>query len=280
VNGGAGLAPGFYCFRATYNGDTHYPAVTEGGSAGTECFQVLQIGTTTETTPSPGHGGSVTFGSSVTDTALVSALASGDDYPSGTVSFFVCDPSQTTGGACPTGGSAVGSAVTLVPTDPQSTPPSASATSAAITANKTGTWCFRAAYTPGPPNGAFYTGSSEASTGECFTVTDSTSNTSAQTWVPNDSGTVAAGHNAPLNGTLSIQMYTGGTCATGNEVSGKHYSKTLTDATSLLDRTVTSTNSTAISTSQTISWLVKFVSTDSNVTGSQHCESSDLTITN
>ncbi|MFL5960255.1 MAG: hypothetical protein ACJ75G_08340 [Gaiellaceae bacterium] len=280
VNTGAGLAPGFYCFRAEWGGDTHYPAVTHDGATN-ECFHVLQIGTTTVTTPSPGHGGNVAFGSSVTDTALVSALASGDDYPSGTVSFSVCDPSQTTGGACPTGGSAVGSAVTLVPTDPQSTPPSASATSAAITANKTGTWCFRAVYTPGPPNGAFYTGSSDASSGECFTVTDSTGSTSQQNWLPNDSGTVAAANGAPLNGTLSVQLYTGGTCQAGHEVSGQLYTKTLSGATSLADRTVTSNNQTfKVSASASVSWLVKFVSTDSNVSGSSHCESSDLTITN
>jgi hypothetical protein len=276
VNGGAGLAPGFYCFRAAYAGDTHYPAKTEGGSTGTECFQVLRISTTTSSSPS---SSAVNFGASVTDSALVSADAAGDDYPSGTVTFFVCNPTQTVSGACPVG-TQVGSPVTDAASDPQTDPHSATATSAAVTANMLGTWCFRAVYTPGDPNGAFYTGSDDHSVGECFTVSDSTSSTSAQTWVPNDSGTVGAAHSAPLSGTLSIQMYTGGTCATGNEVSGKLYSKTLTNATLVADRTVTSNNSTAISTSQTISWLVKFVSTNSNVSGSQHCESSDLTITN
>src|SRR4029077_9123689 len=184
-NGVAGLAPGFYCFRAEWSGDNNYPAVTHDGATN-ECFQVLQIGTMTVSTPSAGHGGTVNFGASVPDRALVTALASGDDYPSGTVSFFVCDPSQTTGGACPTGGSAVsGNPVTLIATNPQSAPPSASATSGSVTANKTGTWCFRAVYTPGPPNGAFYMGSSDASSGECFTVTDTTGSTSAQTWLPN-----------------------------------------------------------------------------------------------
>jgi len=75
VNSGAGLAPGFYCFRAAYAGDTHYPAKTEGGSAGTECFQVLRISTTTSSSPS---SSAVNFGASVTDSALVQADAAGD----------------------------------------------------------------------------------------------------------------------------------------------------------------------------------------------------------
>jgi hypothetical protein len=282
VNDSTSLSPGFYCFRAEWGGDSHYPALTHDGATN-ECFQVLSIGTTTASTPSPGSGGTVNFGSSVTDTAVVTALASGDDYPSGTVSFTICDPTQTVAGACPSGsGSPVsGNPVTLIATNPQVSPPSASATSGAVTVNKTGTWCFRADYTPGPPNGAFYTSSSDNSVGECFTVTDTTGGSSQQNWTPNDSGTVTANHNAPLNGTLSIQLYTGGTCAAGNEVSGQIYSKTLTDATSTAARTIASNNQTyTVSASATVSWLVKFVSTDSNVGGSQHCESSDLTITN
>jgi hypothetical protein len=282
VNGGTGLAPGFYCFRAEWPGDSHYPAASHTDSTA-ECFHVLRIATQTVSTPSAGSGGTVNFGSSVFDSALVSALASGDTYPSGTVTFSVCDPSQTVLGACPAGaGTMVGAnPVTLVATSPQSVPPSASASSDSITANKTGTWCFRADYTPGAPNGAFYSASSDNSVGECFTVTDTTSGSSQQNWEPNDSATVGSDHGAPLNGTLSIQLYTGGTCAAANAVSGQIYSKTLANATTLGARTITSSNTTyTISASASASWLVKFVSTDSNVSGSQHCESSDLTITN
>jgi hypothetical protein len=280
------LAPGRYCFRAEWPGDGNYPAALSefGGSGGTnECFSVQTIMTTTTTTPSTGSGGTTTFGSSVTDHAIVQAVVGGDGTPTGTVTFFVCNPSQTSGGACPTGnGTQVGSPVTTTAIA-GSNPPASSADSDAVTANQTGTWCFRGVYTPGGANGNNYTGSSDASSGECFTVKDTTASTSAQTWLPNDNATVTAGAGAPLNGTLSAQLYTGDNCGatSGSAVSGQLYSKTLTSATSAADRTLTTSNTTfQVSTSSAVSWLVTFTSGDSNVTGSSHCESTSLTINN
>jgi len=279
------LTAGFYCFRAEWPGDNHYPTpLTEfGGATGTnECFTVRTIPTTTTTTPSAGSGGTTTFGSSVTDHAIVQANQSGDGTPTGTVTFFICNPGQTSGGACPTGGTQVGS-----PVDTQavsgSNPPASFADSSAVTVNQTGTWCFRAVYTPGGANGSNYTGSSDASSGECFTVTDTTAATSAQTWLPNDTATVTPGSGAPLNGTLSAQLYTGDNCGatSGSTVSGQLYQKTLTNATSAADRTLTTNNTTfTVSTSQSVSWLVTFTSTDPNVAPSSHCESTNLTINN
>jgi hypothetical protein len=264
-------------------GDSNYPAaLTEfGGADGTnECFTVQTITTTTTTTPSAGSGGTTTFGSSVTDHAVVQATTSGDGTPTGTVTFFVCDPTQTTGGAYPTGGTQVGSPVTTQAVG-GSNPPASSADSDPVTANKTGTWCFRAVYTPGGTNGSNYTGSSDATSGECFTVTDTTASTSAQDWLPNDTATVAAASGAPLNGTLSAQLYTGSSCASGSEVSGQLYQKTLTNATSAADRTLTTGNTTfKVTDSNSVSWKITFTSTDNNVAGSSHCEVTSLTITN
>jgi hypothetical protein len=147
----------------------------------------------------------------------------------------------------------------------------------------TGTWCFRAVYTPGGTNGANYTGSSDATSGECFTVTDTTGSTSAQDWLPNDTATVTSANGAPLNGVLSAQLYTGDNCGvtSGSAVSGQLYQKTLTNATSAADRTLSTSNSTyKVSTSTSVSWLVSFSSTDPNVSGSSHCESTSLTINN
>jgi len=283
---GSPLTPGRYCFRAEWPGDANYPAaLTEfGGATGTnECFTVRTIPTTTATTPSVGMGGTTAFGSSVTDFALVQATTTGDGTPTGTVSFFVCDPSQVSNGACPApNGTQVGSAVTTQAVSGLS-PPASSATSDAVTVNKTGTWCFRAEYTPGGANGSNYTGSSDASTGECFTVTDTTASTSAQNWLPNDTATITAAHGAPLNGTLSAQLYTGDSCGvtSGSAVSGQLYTQTLTNATSAADRTLTTGNTTfLVSASTSVSWLVTFTSTDPNVTGSSHCEVTSLTISN
>jgi hypothetical protein len=282
------LTPGRYCFRADWPGDTNYPgALTEfGGTNGTnECFTVRTITTTTTTTPSAGHGGNATFGSSVTDHAVVQADQSGDGFPSGTVTFFICNPTQVqaNGGTCSTGGTQVGIPVGTTEVTGVS-PPTSSADSAAFTVDQTGTWCWRGVYTPGPPNGSNYTGSSDASAGECFTVTDTTSSTSAQTWVPNDTATVTATNSAPLNGTLSIQLYTGDNCgvSSGSAVGSQLYTKTLTNATSAADRTLTTNNTTfTVSTSTAVSWLVTFTSSDPNVTPAlDHCESTSLTITN
>ncbi len=282
---GSPLGAGRYCFRATWPGDNNYPGtLTEfGGANGTnECFTVRTIPTTTTTTPSVGSGGTTTFNSSVTDHAVVQATLSGDGTPTGTVTFFICDPTQTTGGACPTGGTQVGIPVTTQAVSPATTPPSSFADSIATTANMTGTWCWRAVYTPGGANGSNYTGSSDATSGECFTVTDTTGSTSAQNWLPNDTATVTATAGAPLNGTLSIQLYTGTDCATtGTAVNGQGYSKTLTKATSLADRTLTTMNTTfTVAVSTSVSWLVSFSSTDTNVAPSSHCEVTSLTITN
>jgi hypothetical protein len=264
------LTPGRYCFRAEWPGDANYPgALSEfGGAGGTnECFTVQTIATTTTTAPSVGSGGTTAFGSQVTDSALVTAVNSGDGTPTGTVTFFVCNPGQTSGGACPTGGTQVGNPVNTAAVS-GSNPPASTATSDAINANQTGTWCFRAVYTPGGANGSNYTGSNEPSTDECFTVTDTSSSASQQTWLPNDSATVTATAGAPLNGTLSVQLFTDGSCGNsgGSAVGGQLYQKPLSNATSAADRTLITSNTTfAVSASTAVSWLVTFTSSDANV---------------
>ena len=273
------LTPGRYCFRATWPGDTNYPGtLTEfGGATGiNECFTIQQIATTTTTTPSVGSGGTTIFGSSVTDHAVVQAVNNGDGTPTGTVTFFICNPGQTSNGACPTGGTQVGNPVTTQAVS-GSNPPASSADSGAVTVNQTGTWCWRAVYTPGGANGSNYTGSSDASSGECFTVTDTTASTSVQNWLPNDTAIVSSANGAPLTGTLSAQLFMSGDCS-GSPVGGQSYSKTVSGGSSA---TLTTNNTTfTVSTSTTVSWLVTFTSTDPNVASSSHCESTNLTINN
>lgn len=138
-------------------------------------------------------------------------------------------------------------------------------------------------YTPGGANGNNYTGSSDATSGECFTVTDTTAASSAQDWLPNDTATIAAAHGAPLNGTLSAQLYTDNACGGngGSAVSGQLYNKTLTNATATTDRTLVTGNTTfKVTMSTSTSWLVTFTSTDPNVANSTDCEASTLTINN
>lgn len=282
------LSPGRYCFEATWPGDSNYPGtLTEhGGAVSTdgECFTVVTISTTTVSSPSLGTG-TVNFGSSVTDHDLITAASDGGGTPTGTVAFYVCTPAQVTanGGSCSsTAGTTLDSSVTTAASSPATVPPSSTADSSAITANVTGTWCFASVYTPGGANGSNYTGSNDASSDECFTVTDTTAGSSTQSWLPNDTASVSSAHGAPLNGTLSVQMYTGDNCGvtSGAAVAGQLYTKSLTAATSPASLTTTNTTYT-VGTSVSVSWLVTFTSSDGNVSNSPgHCEVTSLTITN
>jgi hypothetical protein len=287
------LAAGTYCFGATWAGDTNYPgALRDDGTH--ECFTVSQLGTSTTTTPSTtatnlGLTGNVTYGDqTIYDHAVVQALTSGDGTPTGNVTFTLCSPSDLAAAnlgqgesSCVTGGSQVGSAVPLGAALGD-TPPDAAADSAAFTnggsgVNQLGKWCWRAVFSPSGTNGNNYTGSSDTSVGECFTVVDTTTSSSTQTWFPNDSASVSANHGEPISGTLTLQLYTGGTCAAGSEVPTQHY--TSGDKTNQTTISVDSGNQTSygVSSNATVSWKAVFTSDNTALIGnSSHCESSSV----
>lgn len=112
--------------------------------------------------------------------------------------------------------------------------------------------------------------------------------TSAQSWVPNDTATVAATGGTALNGTIDIQMYLGSCNSTGSDLAsgatavvGQDYNTHITSATTAAQRTLSTTNSTAVLAGTQIAWLVTFTpDSGTNVTGSQHCENSALTLNN
>jgi hypothetical protein len=280
ADGGAAAIAGTWCFRAVYSptGSTY----TGSGDATTdECVIVDKLDTTTVTTPSGSSPHAVN--DSVTDHAVVTANASGDGTPTGTITFFICSPSQTTGAAgsevCATGGTQLNTATAVAVAN--SSPPASAADSSSVTANVVGTWCFRAVYAPSGTNGGNYNGSSDARHSECFTVKDATTGTSAQNWLPNDSATVTSTGGTALNGTLSFTLYSGGDCgATGGSILVPAESFTLTNAVSPATRATT--NATIkVSATATVSWKVVFSSSDSNVGGFTKCsEVTSLTIAN
>jgi hypothetical protein len=242
------------------------------------------------TTPSPGSGGSLaldgTGTQTVTDTAVVDGV--GTVTPTGKVQFFFCTPSQLTPantGTCSTGGTQVIKATSDATGEPlsETTPGHASATSGNSPAITTvGKYCWRGVYQPAA--GSPYSSVSDSSGGECFTVTDTTSLTSAQNWLPNDSATVASLGGTALTGTMTVQLYTGTGCVSGNEVANQSYPKTLSGATTAADRTLTTSNTTfTVSATASVSWKTTFVSSESpNVVAdpTPKCENSSLTITN
>jgi hypothetical protein len=284
------LTPGRYCFRAEWPGDSNYtvdPSPLKEYSVATECFVVVQSSTTTETHPRlSGTTATVTevnFGDSVVDYALIQG-ATGFGTPTGSVRFFVCNPTQTSGTAgnevCPsTTGTAVGTTVTVSAVS-NSDPPQSEATSAAVTANQLGVWCFRATYTPDTAN---YTGSADARHTECFKVTDTTDYTSAQKWLPNDSVTIASAHGAPVSGSLLIKLKKGSTCGAATTF---YTETTITvSAAGTYNTTNGSDNATKYevnaSNADTYWWDVQFIPTNSNVTGFHTCkETSSVSIDN
>jgi hypothetical protein len=285
------LAPGRYCFRSEWPGDSNYivdsPPLKEFSKA-TECFDVLQHSTTTVTEPRLATGGTaitsagVPVGTHVVDHALVTG-ATGFGVPTGGVDFFICDPSQVTGSGstatCATGtGTALadnrraltGVSGSLIASEATSSPD--------VIANAVGTWCFRGEYVS---SDAKYTGSFDASHSECFTVTDSSSGTSAQTWRPNDSVTVSSTSGQALTGTLDITLRTGS--CTGATV----YTEPQITLSGTSSGTAFSTHNTTYdvttgspSAQVTYYWRAVFAATNTLVSGFVKCEKTDITINN
>ncbi|HUR50892.1 MAG TPA: hypothetical protein VMZ11_02095 [Mycobacteriales bacterium] len=401
------LAPGRYCWHATWDGDVNYPAIGAENNAAAECFVVRTIPTTTVTTPSDGSGtalsGAQPVGTTIYDRAVVTASAAGGGAITGNVAFYLCNPDQVVGGVCPaTGGTAVGNpSVTAVS---GASPPQATALSTGTAANRAGTWCFRATFTPtgstytgsgdgttgecvviskadtrtvttptllsdgsavsttsflpvgsqvydhavvssanlsaGAPTGSVhffvcgptqltsglcsaggtdlgsvnlagqpdltstansstvtanavgrwcfrgvysgdsnFNGSSDSAVNECFTVKDTTTATSAQRWLPNDSATITTtAASTPFSGTIGFVLYETSDC-TGTPVTGQSYSETKSGT-----HTITSSTSNTtylVSATKTVSWLVTFTSDNENLVGSSsHCETSTVSVTN
>jgi hypothetical protein len=270
---------GTYCWRGDFTPSAASAAagVSPGtdGSSG-ECFTVNPV---TPTLGTSAGAGPVQLGNPISDTASLAGTANEPGTPvinpataggpaGGTITFTAFGPNNCT--------TAVFSTTVPVSGDNASYGP------VSFTPTAVGTYHWVATYSGDPPNTngtSHNTGCSD--TGEDVTVTTTTASSSAQTWVPNDTGTVTSAGGAPLNGTLSIQLYTGDNCGatSGSAVSGQLYSKTLTNATSPQSLTTSNTSFT-VSASASTSWLVTFTSTDANVAGSSHCESTTLTINN
>lgn len=229
------------------------------------------------TVPSVGANGTVAPGTSVTDLATVQgAGTSSPPTPTGNITFFLCGPIAT--GVCSSGGTQVGSPVPLVASNPP--PGGAQATSLAVNTAASplapGRYCFRTEW-PGDtnyPTPLVHTGSDNE---ECFLVQDSTSGTSAQNWLPNDSATITSAAGTALSGSLTFDLHSGGSCA-GAPLYTQSF--TLVSAASPATRATTNT-SVLVTASGTVSWRVTFMSSNTNVVGTTFCrETTTLSIVN
>jgi hypothetical protein len=277
-NGTAANLAGTWCFRATFtpSGSTY---TGSGDGRASECVVINKENTTTTTTPtllSNGSAVSVTsflpVNSMVYDHAVVASANPAAGAPTGTVHFYVCGPTQLDANSrCSTGGTDLGTSPLTGQADLTST-----ANSSNVRADAVGRWCFRGEY-GGDDN---YNSSSDSSVTECFTVKDTTTATSAQDWLPNDSATITASNSGTqVSGTISITLYESTDCS-GTAVTGQSYSSGAKSGTGSITFS-TSNSSYKVSASKSVSWKVVFTTSNENLEGSSnHCETTSLTITN
>lgn len=285
---------GLYCWRADYTD----PSVAAGGqgipgssdpsnsTSQSECFRVTPVTPTLAT--SAAFASTSQIPAAVTDTLTLAGTANEPGTPvvgtptspstlggvaQGTITYTVYGPNSCT---------TVAQAATNV-----SVTSGDGNYTASFTANQPGTYTFVAQYSGDSPNtnpSAAVACLSQPSS-ESVTATDTSSASSTQTWLPNDTATVVSGSGlATLSGTLTLQLYDGTLdCgATGGQaVSGQLYSTTVAATSPQASITVASSNTTfSVTASDSVSWLVTFTPNNSSVSGSQHCESTSVTITN
>jgi len=297
VSGTANLtSAGRYCWFAHFEPDAASAAAGVGAADGgiaNECFTVNPVKPGLTTAASCSATPCVT-GSTLSDTATLTGTASkpGTNGTGGDTGLYksinatngaAADSSITWHAFGPNNCTTTAMGDTSRTVSGDGTYPTATQSAVSFVAGSPGTYTFVASYPGDSPNtsGADPVTCPDSSAGltETVTVSDTSTATSSQTWRPQDTGSVSSDNGSKLNGTLSIQLYEGATCASGNEVSGQLYSTTLNGTTST--GSVSSNNTSYdVSVSKSVSWLVKFVSTDSNVAGSSHCEHTDLTIVN
>jgi hypothetical protein len=226
-----------------------------------------------------------TAGSMPTAQATI-AVSGGTSPPDPTspppVNFFLCGPDPNANPTCTSDGTSIGTGDLVNQPGGTTTDGIAVATSPFVNTSAStlapGFYCFRATWA-GDTN---YPGSiaNPDNTGECFRVQDTSSVSSTHHWIPNDVATAKSDTGTPLNGTLTVQLYTGTGCVAGNEVANHAYTTTVTNnATDTV--TLTTTNTDEFNSS--VSWLVTFTSSDPGVAqpaNSPHCENSTLTVTN
>jgi hypothetical protein len=215
----------------------------------------------------------------VTDTATVTGTGGvgTPPVPTGTVAFFVCQPSELdANGECSAGGTQVGTPVEGEDLFATTNPSQSAATSEAYTPTVVGKHCWRAEYSG---DDAYDATAHFDGTTECFTVTGRAALTTAQRWRPNDSATLTGPSN--LNGTLTFTLYTGDNCGvtSGAAVPSQQYVVTVTNAAS--GSTFSTSNTTfdvVAANAGSYSWLVHY---DDNVLADpdDRCEKSTVSIT-
>jgi hypothetical protein len=284
VNGtGHELGNGYYCFRAVAS-LTNYDSPDAYTDGTNECFRVLKLDTTIETDPQSPSGtpntGPFDLKDSPTiyDHAVVTG-ATGGGFPEGSVTFYICIPSEVSGGVCPsTAGTQVGSAKTLTHVSGETIKSEATSEGYPITSTSAlGVYCFRADYTSTSP---VYNGKNDASTtSECFTIQNASSASSTQDWLPNDHVTVTADAGS-IAGTLTVALYKDSCDGTLVYTDADAIDFTATSSGATYD-TSNTTHLVSTASAADYFWRIVFTPTSSYAGGVvTKCEQSTLTIDN
>jgi hypothetical protein len=267
---------GRYCWRADFTSTTPgVPNATDDGSTTTpnpECFVVNPVTPTLTTQAS----GPIQLGGSISDTATLTGTANKPGSPvinpttaggpaGGSISFTVYGPNNCT-------------TVAFGPTT-VSVSGDGSYGSGNFTPTAVGTYTFVASYSGDAPNtnAAPATACPDTTGTETVLVTDTTSITTAQNWLPNDSATIASAGGTALSGTLTLTLYDNGSC-NGNVL----YTTGAMPVSGASPQTLSSNNTTVkVLASAIVSWKATYASNNGNVAGStSNCETTSLTINN
>ena len=112
---------------------------------------------------------------------------------------------------------------------------------------------------------ANYPSERDASSGECFAVTDIATTSTAQKWLPNDIATITSSGRSTVAGTVTFSLYENGTC-------GGSAAATF-GPTTVVGGQAVSNNTTYYATPTTTSWRAVFTSTNSVASGDPgNCE--------
>jgi len=265
------------CF-ATFTADTRSSQSLTATLFDYALGELGACGVEVATEPSTGSNGTIELGSgTVHDTATVTGTGGvgTPPVPTGTVAFFVCQPSELdANGECSTGGTQVGTPIEGETLTATGNPSEASVDSEEYTPLVVGTHCWRAEYS-GDGN---YDPTIEFSAAtECFTVTGAATLATAQNWLPNDTATIEGP--TDLSGTVTFTLYDDGACA-GTGPVGVVYTSGPIAVSGTSPQTASTSNTTTVvdATQGAYSWSVAY---DDNVLADPDpvCETSTVTIT-
>ncbi len=283
---------GRYCWRADYSGDAAHnvPPSSDPAADSTstsECFSVGPVTPILTTLASGGGQIPATISDTATLTGTANAPGTNGVGPGGTI--------NATNGA-PAGGSitwtafgpndctttAMASTSRTVSGD--GTYPKLGQTAVSFSATAVGTYTFVVSYDGNSPNtnGVPASACPDTTGTEAVTATDSTSLTTAQDWLPNDSTTITSAGGSALNGSVVFKLYNNGTCSPGANDANVLYtepSQTISGASP--QSAHTNNSSVKVSATATVSWRAVYTSNAPGVPGNQSsCETTALTITN